>query len=416
MSKACFLLCSVIALPGLANGVVDNITVDPSARWRFQNVNDSLQGDAQAHTLMLRLTATSNVTPSLTGMIQTDYVYAFNRGNYSDGVVRRDAAFIPDPQGVDLNQLWLSYQLHWGADITLGRQQLSVDNERHLGGNSFWQNEQTFDALLYKQSWLNGLKIRYTYINQVNRIFGRDADAQLQTDDIRFDDFSTRPAIEQGVHKHNSHLFDVAFEINNSLKIAGFLYSLDNQTFNGFSSHTLGVVATGRLKPDTIRYDYRVETAIQTDAYDSSWDYQATYIAINVSAQHKSHRFELGYENIGQDNGFGFVHSLGSNHQFNGWADIFAQYNKPEGIADTFIMYRGRSGKLRWRAKIHQYQSADHKLDVGKELNVELAYRASIKWELSAAFARYKPDSGFESLAESQVPRTTGFVSVKYQL
>lgn len=395
---------------------VDTLAFEPSARWRYQDVSDPVFGDTSANTALLRLSITSEVNEALRLFVQGDHSIAIGSSDYSDGITLRQASLIPDPEVTEVNQLWVSYQTDFGGDFTLGRQVLVSDNERHLGGNSFWQNEQSFDALSFQFTTENAIQFSYSYVQRVNRIFGADATAELTVDDIRFETLTARPRIERGVHDHNSHLLDVQYAIYDTHKISGFFYSLDNQTFFGFSSHTLGVRAEGSIKPDDIKYSYRLEIATQTDAYDSPWDYQAQYVAATVGAQHKSHRLELNYENIGDDNRFGFVHSLGSNHQFQGWADVFAQYQKPEGMADTSIVYRGRYQKLRWRAKFHVFQSADHSVDAGKELDVEVAYRATRKWEVSAVYAHYMADDGFSTLPASQEDKTTWFVSVKYNL
>jgi hypothetical protein len=238
----------------------------------------------------------------------------------------------------------------------------------------------------------------------------------LSDDDVRFNQLAFRPALERGVHNHSSHLFDVDYQLNDTTSLSAFIYSLDNETFHGFSSHTIGVRLEGSAKPKKIKYLYEVELATQTDAYDSPWSYRAHYIATNIGMQFKSHRFELNYENIGDDNGFGFVHSLGSNHQFQGWADVFDQYQKPEGMSDTSIIYRGRKNTLRWRAKFHVFQSANHSVNAGRELDLELAWRATRKLEFSAIVARYIADDGFNTLPASQENRTTWFLSVKYNL
>lgn len=388
---------------------------EPSMRWRYQDVSDPFFGDGTANTILVRGTANFESDSNWTGLAQVDHVSRF-RDDYSDGVTLRNASFIPDPEGTEFNQLWLAYDLDIGGTLKLGRQSLSRDNERHVGGNSFWQNEQTFDALSYSISLLNDVQIDYAYVRRVNRIFGPDAGSLLPTDDIRFSQQTLRPPIEQGVHDHRSHLLDVGYAISNTVKFSGYWYALDNRTFRGFSSHTLGARLQGNAKPDTVRYEYRAELAAQTDAFDSPWRYTAHYVALSFAAQRKSHKFELSYENIGSDNGFGFVHSLGSNHQFQGWADLFAQYRKPEGIADTMLTYRGRSGKLRWRSQYHVFYSSDHDVHVGNELDLELAWRATRKWELSAVLAHYMAENGFVSLPESQQDRTSWFVAVKYNL
>lgn len=395
---------------------------ETSARWRYQDVHDPVLGDTSANTALLRFTASSEWDSGLQAQIQFDHSFALNGPEYSDGVVLRNASLIPDPEVTEINQLWFNYEPQFGGSLRLGRQILSRDNERHIGGNGFWQNEQSFDGLEYRIN-LTDWKLSYAYIHQVNRIFGSDAGEFLKSNDIRvlnamFDDQqrAIRPAIERGEHKHRSHLFDIEYTINDTNKIGAFWYALDNRTFIGFASHTFGLKLEGSIKPQQIKLDYRAEFAHQTDAFDSIWDYSAQYYSMSVGTQLKSHKLEIAYENIGNDNGFGFVHSLGSNHQFQGWADVFDQYRKPDGIADLSVTYRGRKNKLRWRAKLHSYRSANHAVNVGKEINLELAYRATKHWEISAVYAHYLAEEGFQTLNVSQQDRETWFVSVKYNL
>lgn len=396
----------------LSNG----LTLEPSGRYRYQDVNDELRGDAQASTLLLRLSADWDVNENWQTFAQFDVVHAFNENDFSTGTVNRGSSPILDPPGEELNQLYVRYNSKDNWSAILGRQFLRFDNERHIGTVEFWQNAQSFDALTLSYQDNVNWQASYVYVAKAHRIFGDDADTFLSPEDIRFEDAPVRPASELGNHQHDSHLLNISYRFNRQLELTFYSYLLHNESARIFSSDTYGFRLSGEAKPAKIKYGYTLEYAKQIDSQDNPWNFNAGYWLIETSAQYKSHQLGLTYERLGADNGFGFATTLGTNHKFQGWADVFSSYLSRGGLRDYSISYRGRDGKLRWRIVAHQFDSDGGGVTAGHELDVELAYRYNREWEFKFIAARYEADQGFASLPVSQQDLSTWMISAAYNL
>lgn len=396
--------------------LTDNLWLKPALRYRVQDVKDDLRGDALANTLKLRLSANWQASDNVSVFGELDFVHAFNAGNYNSVTLQRETSPIPDPEGQEINQFFLRYQSNADWRMNIGRQALNFDNERHVGTNGFWQQEQTFDAFNFVYDNNINWQVNYVYLAGVQTIFGSNADPQLASNDVRFPEQTQRPIFELGYQRHQSHLFNASYIQSNQFQLSAFAYLLRNQDVPMFSSNTIGLRTTGEFKPKQVRYAYEFEIALQENAANSPWLYQTSYFQGQLSAQFKSHRFGLNYERFGQNNGFSFATSLGSAHKFNGWADVFDDYFSRDGISDTFLDYRGRDAKLRWRVKLHQFNDVNSSATIGHEIDAEIAYRYSRKIELRLIAAKYFDDEGISRLPISQNNLSSIFASFSYDL
>ena len=85
---------------------------------------------------------------------------------------RTEFPIVADPTGFDLNQAYLRYRDD-SLTVTMGRQRILHGGQRIVGGVAWRQNEQTFDALRVQSSH-DKASIDYSYVVNVNRIFGPD--------------------------------------------------------------------------------------------------------------------------------------------------------------------------------------------------------------------------------------------------
>lgn len=406
------LLCSSISEAAGA----PEFDLSPAFRYRAHQVSDDARGDAFASSLKLRLNAEARFGQDTSLFAQFDHVYVFNDGDFNSVVVTRATSPIPEAKGTEINNLGIKTNLTPELTVLLGRQSLSHDNERHIGAIEFWQKSQTFDALTIRYQNFLGVSLEYAYIEQVNRIFGHSADTYLSPNDIRYDYQTLRPAAELGEHTHDSHLLRGQYRVSNTTKLIGYAYLLDNQSMPLFSSNTLGIRLEQSVKPNQFKYSWIVEAAIQRDNANNPVDYQTYYAMLQGGVQYKSHLFELTTEYIGEDSGHPFATSLGTNHKFQGWADVFTDYNPNGGLVDYSLGYRGREGKLRWRLIYHNYVGLDGAPMIGNEWDAELAYRVDRKWEVKLVYAAYSAKSGQSNNIDSQTDLSAAFLSINYNL
>ncbi|MGQ8366341.1 alginate export family protein [Glaciecola sp. 1036] len=398
-----------------ANTFFEQLEIEPSGRYRYQQVQDQNRGDASASTLALRITAAWDNNHQWSGLAQYDHVHGFNRGNFNSVTENIATSPISDVPSSELNQFWMQYSSETNWLVKVGRQHLNFDNERHISSVEFWQNDQTFDAVLLH--YADGIKwdFNYAYLTKVHRIFSDDAGVILPESDPRFETNPIRPFSELGNHDHNSHMFNLSYAVNPYVSLTGYAYLLNNSSARQFSSDTFGMRIEGQIKPEAIKYGYSAEIAHQQTSSSSPWDYNGFYFSAEVSAQYKSHEISITHERLSQDNGLAFVTSLGNNHLFLGWADVFQSYANAQGLTDTFVTYRGRSGKLRWRALLHQFNSASSGRTIGYEVDLEVAYRYTRDWEFTFIAAMFFTDNGIDAIPSSQEDLTSLIVSASYK-
>lgn len=407
---------SVICLAAIgSNAWADAISIEPAGRIRFQDVSDTQRGDASASTLKLRLNANWQASDTIDVFAQADHVHAFDK-DYNSVAIMRATSPIADTYGSELNQAWVRYNSEDDWQVSIGRQVINTGNQRHVSSVEFWQNDQTFDAIGFSYNDSLAWDISYYYVSKVHRIYGDDATKTFEQDDLRFNSDVLRPFLELGNHNHDSHLLNVNYAFNRYTDVSFYANLLDNQTASQLSSNTFGFRLNSEIKPNQIKYAYTFELAHQKTASNSAWDYSGFYGLAEISAQYKSHQLALTHERLSEDNGFAFATSLGDNHKFLGWADIFTSYLNNDGVRDTFITYKGRDAKLRWRIVAHQYTSDTTGKIAGHELDLEVAYRFNRKWEASLIGAKYFSKNGIQGLAASQNDLSTVTVSLSYNL
>ncbi len=400
----------------LPTAVANDWDYDFAFRLRHQQVNDQWLKDATADTLLARATIHWQIDDEWQLLGQYDQVLALDKDDYNSVTYWNEHSPIPDPPGGELNQLHINWQLSANWQARLGRQQLSFNNERHVGGASYWQNEQTFDALsLIYQDGL-GLNIHYSYLDKVHRIFGDDSNQRLPPSDDRYKYVWLRPLNQLGIHQHQSHLININYQISPNIALTSFAYLIDNLTQPLWSSDTFGIRVEGSAKPEKIKFNYNLEIARQQAGNNHPVHYQTWYFASEIGIQYQSHRFDLGYEYLGEDNQQGFNTSLATNHKFLGWADIFTRYNLANDINDKYLSYAGRNGKIRWNLVAHRFDNNSEHLVIGNELDLELAWRYNRKLELKLLAAKYQAKEGSPVALAANYDLSTWMVAITYNL
>ena len=172
-------LAALAASPAAAEGAADfvgNGKANLDLRYRFEAVEqDDKPESADANTLRIRLDLASGEVAGFSGHLQADHIEALGDPQYDD--TRNGQAQYPvvaDPQGTDLNQAWLQYRGAKDTVLRLGRQMISIGNERFVGPVGWRQNEQSFDAVRLDTRALPGTSITYAWVDRVMRVFGPD--------------------------------------------------------------------------------------------------------------------------------------------------------------------------------------------------------------------------------------------------
>ena len=367
-------------------------SIELKIRLRHESVTDSASADADALTSRTRLDLKSGeFFNGFSARAQIDNVLAWGSVDYSTGETDRGTAVIADPEGTELNQLYVKLSNLPGTEIVLGRQSLELDNERFVGSLEFRQNAQSFDAFSVTNSSLPEWDMYYSYVGNVNRVFGDDSDEQFDPDDLRFGSGQMRPGPQLGDHEQDTHLLNLRYRALSAGDITAYAYLIDNEDFQRFSTDTYGARFSGTYKPGAVQLLYTAEYARQSNAGSNPASYDADYYLLEAGLSHRRKAIRIGHEVLGSDNNSGFVTPLGTLHQFQGWADKFAILTPNAGVRDSYVSLSLRTKGLRVRSVYHLFRTDAGNEDIGDEFDFEIQkIFQQGKYRLNFTYARYE--------------------------
>lgn len=211
-----------------------------------------------------------------------------------------------DPETNELNQGYLQYE---GFDTTarVGRQRIKYDNDAFIGNVGWRQNEQTYDAFSISNKSIDKLTLNYAYLNQVNRIFGSDADAPLAPGFANVQDIAA-----------SAHLFNASYAGIQGVTLGAYAYIMNFEDVGAWDNNTFG----GSAKGDALGLTLYGEMAWQDKAGVAGNDY-ALYAHGTVTKNLKTDGFDFGALTVGIEHlDAGFKTPLATVHAFNGFADV----------------------------------------------------------------------------------------------
>lgn len=342
-------------------------------RYRYEDVDqDGIAENARASTLRSRLTWMSNESDGFSLGFEADYVSVLGSEDYNS-TVNGNTQFpvVADPEGFDLNRAFVAYKGD-GLDVEFGRQRILHGTQRFVGGVGWRQNEQTYDALRVRPV-VGDWSIDYSYVWNVNRIFGPDDGAQ--------------PSDWFG----NSHFLVLGRPVGVDHRVEFFGYLLDFENANGppNSTSTWGA----GYKGDFGKFKLSAMIATQSDYGDSPLDYSANFYSVQADVKVSSATLSFGYEVLGSDNGnVGFRTPLATLHKFQGWGDKFLS-TPAAGINDAYIGVKGKISKVAWNVVWHTFGADEGGADYGDELDLVLNYQFNKTLSLQFKAADYSADS-----------------------
>lgn len=338
-------------------------------RYRYEGVDqDGIAEDASASTLKTRLTWQSGKLGSFSAKIEVDDVTRIFDDNYNstaNGQVQYPV--VADPEGTDINQAFLKYSSD-KFDMTAGRQRVVHNDQRFVGGVAWRQNEQTYDGYRFEVKASDKLKLDYSYIFNVNRIFG--------------------PSGARADLHGNFHLFNGNYAIDKAHNIAFFGYALDFDTAHAASSNTFGLRYTGNFNNINLIASY----ATQSDAADNPTDYSTDYYNLEVGGKFDKFSIGAGYEVLGSDNGVGFSTPLATLHKFQGFNDKFLG-TPGTGVEDFYLKAGVNLGDWGLKAIYHNFEAETGGADLGSEIDLVASYKVNKHLSALLKFSSYDADT-----------------------
>ncbi|MEQ1558146.1 MAG: hypothetical protein ABL933_04295 [Methyloglobulus sp.] len=377
----------------------NNGAVKIDLNYRYENVNQDGVLDKPVGGKLLPLakqpdTANGNTVRLRAGLLSPVFYgfqgYAEYEGNLamqedfnSTRNGNKGFSTIADPEQSELNQLWISYNGIPDTVIKGGRQRIKFDDDRYIGNVGWRQMETTYDSVLitHTNQQLFGLVINAGYIGNVQTFTGT-------TENI------------------NAPIVNVSYKIGDYGNIIGYGYWLDYTEANEpttieKSSETYGLRFTNYMKPgdsykisDNYGLVYTAEWAHQQDYGHGKTNYEADRINLMGGFTAYNFTFQGAMEQLdGKGKNKTFDTPLGTNHAFQGWADLFL-VTPDNGIRDVFATAHVLldRGNLILTGVYHDYSDDTGNLHYGDEWDVQALWKFGKHYSLLAKYAYYNAD------------------------
>jgi hypothetical protein len=371
------LSASILAAPlafaeetSVASGVkkaLSDSTVKLSFRARYEGVDEDRDIDnASALTLKSRITVNTGSFEGFSAGVEVDNVTDIIDNYNSTTNGETEYSKVVDPTGTDVNQFFLKYTTN-NFSATAGRQRILHNNQRFVGGVGWRQNEQTYDGYRFQVNPAKGFSADYSYVYNINRIFGSDSAA--------------------GDLHGQFHLLNTGYKINKDHKINVYAYLLDFDTAASSSTDTYGASYNGSFGPVMINAAY----ATQSDAGDNATDFSADYYNFEAGTKISSVTLLAGIESLGSDNGVGFSTPLATLHKFQGFADKFLG-TPADGVEDIYITAKTKVNGIKLSATYHDLSSDVGSTNYGSEIDVAAGYSFNKNYSVLVKLASFSAD------------------------
>jgi len=340
-------------------------SVKVNLRARYEGVDQDSKDDASALTVRSRFIVNTGAYQNFSLGLEVDNITALV-DDYNDLGTNYvgNKAVIADPEITDVNQAFIKYT-NGDLSVKVGRQRINHDSQRFIGGVGWRQNEQTYDGYRFQYNATEQLNLDYTYVYNVNRIFGPDSKVA-------------------GDLAGNLHLLNGGFKFNKDHNIKAFAYLLDFDTAAAFSTNTYGFLYKGNVGGVELLASY----ATQSDAGDNLIDYTAGYYNLEAATELGSVTLKAGIEMQGSDNGIAFKTPLATLHAWNGFADMFL--NTPvNGLEDIYVTAVTKVKGVKLVATYHDFSSDEGNIDFGSEIDLVASYEFNKNYGVLVKAANY---------------------------
>ncbi len=403
-SSASLLALSVVsgsALAGMTQDIEDalnfyhygkNGAVKFDLNTRYENViqdkgalvNGKFPHTAEGVTSRLRIGLLSPVFHGIQGYAEYAGNLAILENYNSNRNNNTPYSKILDPQDSELNQLWLSYAGIPDTVIKGGRQRIKLDDDRFIGNVGWRQMEQNYDSVVitHNNQQLFGLTVNAGYIGSVNTFTA-----------------TTEKVI--------APILNVNYKVGDYGNLAGYGYWLDytEADTREKSNQTYGIRMNNYQKPgdslkisDNFGLVYTAEWGYQSNYAHGKTPYQAQRINTMGGFTAYNFTFQGAMEQLdGKGLNKTFDTPLGTNHAFQGWADVFVVNTPNNGIRDVFgtVVSTFDRGDIILTGVYHDFSDDTGQRHYGTEWDVSALKKFGKHYSLLAKYAYYSADNSY---------------------
>ena len=328
-------------------------------RPRYEHVEqDNKPLNADAYTMRTLLGYRTGTWQGLSGYFEGINVGHLGEQNYNDVSTVTTSRYptVADPDATDINQFYADYTGIPDTLVRAGRQLIKLDNVRFIGNVDFRQMMQVFNAVSLENTSLPNTRIYGGYLMRQR----------------------TTAATQRDI---NAPLFNVRYTWKPGNVLVGYAYLQDQANtgqatgFADNSNKIFGVRADGGYPVNELwKVLYTAEYATQ-DAYSGGDPrIDASYYHVAIGAQRGDVFVRIEEERLSSNHGlYAFQTPLGTNHLFQGWADLFLT-TPAQGIRDAYVTAGGKVSKVALYGEYHRFRSDVGNIDFGHEIDIGVTY------------------------------------------
>jgi len=381
--------------------ILSNLKLDAQIRPRYEMVDDKTLNaagtdkkfaKANAFTVRTKLKVTGNLfdvdgLSASVGIISVNnfgsHDYNAKDGhNYMDGT--KPYAVVLDPQKAMISNAEINYKVG-NTLLHAGRGQVNLDNQRFIGTVGWRQLERSYDSVFIANNSVKNLSLLAAWVYGLQGVGNVPTKAHYtlnkKTGKAEWVS-ATQSPIGEDTYDTNTVLLHAAYTVAPALKITAYDYMIAN------FADIYGIALTGNVKMDALKLNYRAEYAAENDptmeihkhgadVYNkttglwSSKKVDATYYNLDLGANISGILAGVNYEfqsgkslNDTSATTKTFYSPLGTNHKFNGWADMFLTGTPDGGLIDANarLGYKAK-GFGKFLAIYHQFTTDKNMLD-----------------------------------------------------
>lgn len=313
--------------------------------FRYRAESADVKGGADAafaNTLKSRATFSTGAIYGFSALVEGDNLYQLTDSFYDkeNGNASTEYDLILDQETTQLNQAYLQYQ---GFDSTIkaGNQRINLDNQRHVGGVAFRQDEATFDAISVSNTALDNTTIFVALANNRNTITNDNTEESIR-------------------------LVNVKYALSKDMSATAFYYGISDvgAANSGTDLDTFGVRAAGAIEG----ISFEAELASQNKTTAAGGDFDSLYYHFNAGTKLGAVKATIGYEAFGSDGGAAaFATPLGTNHKFFGWSDVYLTGNGNDGLEDLYVSAVTDVAGVKLVGQFHSFTGSESGDDKGNE-------------------------------------------------
>jgi hypothetical protein len=345
-------------------------------RLRLEDVEQQgLPEEADATTLRARLGFDTGKAWNSALLAEAELVWPWTTDYNSTLNDKTQYPVVADPESYEVNRLQLVNTSLAETTVTIGRQRIIHDEHRFVGNVGWRQNEQTYDGLRIINQSVKHLNVDLTYLNQVNRVFGKDS--------------------PQGRYTGDSFLANLTCQFPVG-KLNAFAYLLDFEQAPSDSTSTVGARYSGEHALGKGKLAGQATFARQQEHADNPLDYRDDYYQLELIGTLDAWSLGGGIEVLEGDGVKGFTTPIATLHIYQGWADKFLT-TPANGIRDVYATAKFARKPFRLfdslaaLATFHEFSAERTSADYGSELDLQLQAKWH-RWTGMVKYSDYRAD------------------------